>query len=312
MRIQSFAAIACSILAAFLFAEPVQAKTVMHKVHFPAKSIGKAHVMTSQSISVGSVNGRFLGSASGDYLVPVPEKVSLDLDPRVGENPALLKDLAPDAAYSIRVTYSDTPEGFLPAIAKLSGLHRLDLVECIVTANGLAQLAQLKNLERLMIENSDLKGDYGKAILKIKSLRYLSLAGNQLSPSTVAAISQMPNLEYLCVSRCALSNDSLKSLASLKRLKFLDLSCNAGLNGTGLAYLKACPALRSVKLPFTAIKAHDLIKLKGVPLISAQVHEDSLSATELSQLKKALPLCKIALSRRELRPDDNVLFAPIH
>ncbi len=311
MRIHAYAPVVC-IVFTIIFAVTSQAKpSVMRKVHFPAKSIGKAHIITSEWISLGSINGRFLGSASGDYLIPATEKVALDLDPRVAENPSMLKDLAPDALYAIRLLYAETPDGFLPAISRLSGLQRLDMRECSVSEDGLSQLAKIKNLERLSIESSDFKGDYGKSLSKLKSLRFLSLAGNHLAPSTVATISKLPNLEDLCLSRCALSNESIKSVGSLKRLINLDISSNASLSAASLEYLKACPALRSIRVPFTAIRAHNLLRLKGLPLTHAELHETSLSKVELAQLRKAFPECKITLRRKELKGDDKMLFAPI-
>ncbi len=311
LRIHAFATVVC-ISFSVIFALMAQAKPpAMRKVHFPAKSIGKAHLMTSEWITLGSINGRFLGSAGGDYLIPATEKVALDLDPRVAENPTMLTDLAPDAVTAIRLLYADTPDSFLPAISKLSGLHRLEMRECSVSEDGLSQLAKIKNLERLVIENSDFKGDYGKGLSKIKSLRFLSLAGNHVAPSTVATISKLPNLEYLCLSRCALSNEAIKSVSSLKRLKHLDISSNAGLSAAGLQYLKACPALDTIRVPFTTIRAHDLLRLKGLALTHAELHETSLTSAEMAQLKKAFPKCKFALRPRELKGDDKMLFAPI-
>lgn len=315
MRTSTLAAIlSLALSASFNFICLGKSTVTKRTLHFPRQSIGKAYAINTNDsealLTRGSIKGRFIGSACGTYSIAAEEKVYLELDPNAADNPDTLDGLGADTVYAMKVGFTDSSEKFLPAIGRLTGLHRLDLDDCIVSQSGLAQLSNDHSLERLTLESCELRGDCARGLQNCKNLHYLSLAGNHLKPPAVADIFKLPKLEYLVLARCALSNEAFKSASSLKQIKFLDLNSNAALNVTSLEYLKACPDLKTLRIQFTAIKARDLLKLQGIKLHTVDLHESTMSNSELKSLKSAFPECNFVLSKKEPKAEFKVLFGP--
>ena len=289
-------------------------KAAARILHFPAKfSLGRLYEINEKVdfALAADVRGRFIGTATGDVAVPGKAKILLDLDPKVGEQPQLMHGLAADTLYCLRVRYSDGNDDLMREIAKLSALHRIDLLECEATDAGVIALAALKNLEHLGIVTAQINGSCFEKFAGPTKLRYLNASGNKLAPLAMAHITRIQNLETINLSGCNIRDDGLKNLKDLKNLHGMNLTSNPQITAAGLQSLAACKGLHFLSLRHTAVKASDILKLRGLQLSWLEISEVSLTKPLESELARTFPVCTFALAKKEPDADNKMLFAPV-
>lgn len=124
----------------------------------------------------------------------------------------------------LRLWYSPkmTAEGFAP-IAKYTTLEHLDIGNNRVLDDGAANLvSKMKNLESLVLDQTNF-GDEGlAAIAKLKSLEYLSLNSTKVTEDGVAALAKHPRLRTVRLGWTKIGPDALKHLATIKSLETVE------------------------------------------------------------------------------------------
>jgi hypothetical protein len=288
-------------------------KAATETINFNSRiSVGRLYEMNpaQDPIKTSDPRGKFLGAACGEIHVPVGAKLFLDLDPIAVEHPESL-DGIPDKLYGLRARYTDATDPVLAKLCRLSELRRLDVVECEVTDSGALAVERLKKLERLCIATANTNGSYFKILPRLTNLRFLGTGNNKLVADKVAAIGLANSLETVNLSGSHITDDGLKHLASLKNLNGLDLNSNPDVTAAGLMPLKACKKLEYLNFRHTALRARDLLLLKGLPLKRVEMNESVLSGQVESALRSAFPLCNFELGKREPNDENKMLFAPM-
>jgi hypothetical protein len=145
------------------------------------------------------------------------------------------------------------------SLAALEGLPHLTAIAVsgsALTDEGIAALGRLPAVERLSIDAHGGRAgfalrltDAGLAQLKhLKSLRHLALGTSQFTDDRLRALSGLAQIEVLVLSRTGLTDAGLpEMLDGLTGLRSLNIQ-NAMVTGPGLAKLRDCPRLLSLRL----------------------------------------------------------------
>ncbi|HEU5022364.1 MAG TPA: hypothetical protein VFT60_10745, partial [Bryobacteraceae bacterium] len=111
-----------------------------------------------------------------------------------------------------------TDEG-MAGLAGLKDLRRLLLRDTLVTDEGLKYLKDLTNLEELDLSGTKITNKGIEYLRGLKSMRRLNLLGAQADDSAMEILSGMPQLEVLNLYRTKITNSGVAKLETLKQLK---------------------------------------------------------------------------------------------
>jgi hypothetical protein len=139
-------------------------------------------------------------------------------------------------------------DGGLRGLAGLDGLFGLGFFwhSHVFTSNGLAALAELRNLGHLGCQGERCDDDAMRHIANIPKLRMLMAQGTVASDEGFAALSHSQTLEYIWGRECPnLRSRGFTSLAAMPALKGLAVSC-LQVDDAALATLPQFPALSSL------------------------------------------------------------------
>jgi hypothetical protein len=113
------------------------------------------------------------------------------------------------------------------------------LVDASVTDAGLNGIAELANLEMLM------------------------LSGTRITDAGIVHLRGLTKLDDLSLNGTAVSGECLDDLSKIKNLRILHLD-GTSVSGQGLVHLEQMPKLECVTLTRTSIEVSDIPFLKGV------------------------------------------------
>ncbi len=283
------------------------------QVKFPMHSLGRLYDIKPGMdwLKVKAVDGTFLGTAAGLQVVPRSARLGLELDASVADEPKLLEALAPDALFALRSRNLEQTDSFLYSVYHLTGLRRLDLLDCSFTDKAVSGLVRLSQLERLTLGTCGLTGSCFRDLTQLKKLKYFGASCNKLDRQSISYVAQMPALIHLDLARTQITDAELLTIAKLSKLETLNINSNPALTSKGFAALKSLRKLQSLSAEYTAIKLDDLLALKGLPLRSMSLPPLKIRFSEMQKLRRIFPNCVIALQSRESSGDFNMIFAPV-
>lgn len=283
------------------------------KVLFPSHSLGRLYDIKSGADWVRNKTpyGQFLGTAANRIEVPQAARLALELDATVVNEPKLLESLAPDALFSLRVRSAEPTDSLLKCLYHLTGLRRLDFLDCDFSDKAVSGLVRLSQLERLSVNTCGLKGDCFADLAQLKKLKYLSANNNMLNRKACTYIAQMPALLHLELARTQLVDADLFAISKLSKLETLNINSNSAFTTKGFLALKSLKRLEALLVQNTAMKVSDLLALKGLPLHMIWLPALKVRASEMQQLHKAFPNCQILIQSRDAGSDYDVIFAPV-
>lgn len=149
-------------------------------------------------------------------------------------------------------------------LAGLSSLRRLDLTIPTIDDEGLAGVAQLQALERLIIGNASGITSAGiTAIGGMKGLKKLLIRGSELVGDDFAGLALLESLENLVLSEADLGDSGVVHIAALSNLQQLEFP-GMGLTERGLQVLGTHTQLRSLSLRDAQLNTNDLELLRGL------------------------------------------------
>jgi hypothetical protein len=131
----------------------------------------------------------------------------------------------------------------LPAITVPFGL---DFHGLKVTDGDVKELARLKNLRFLRMNDTQVTDAGLKHLARLSDLRAVDLGGTRVSDAGLMELAGLKNLQMLLLDNTRVTNEGLKELASLKSLRSVNLRKTA-VTEEGLRQLKkALPECRVV------------------------------------------------------------------
>jgi hypothetical protein len=166
----------------------------------------------------------------------------------------------------IRLSGDRVDDALLEAVSEMPAVTSIHLNEVAVTADGLAHLKRLRNLDSVLIQLSKVSGEGLKRLGEVEKLKSLTLCGNDIGAAGFEHLGKLTRLTYLNLESTRCTDDDVVLLKPLANLIDLDLGYNPGVTDAGLRHL-------------TGLK-----KLAGLRLYGTKVTDDGVA-----DLKKALP-----------------------
>jgi Leucine-rich repeat (LRR) protein len=144
---------------------------------------------------------------------------------------------------------SDTDEALL-AVGAFPRLKRLYLQKGQATDGGLLSLAQLTELEELMVWDAHWITDVGVSHLAgLAKLKSLHFSNGQLGDASLAVFGRLPSVQILSLQGNSFSDEGLKHLAGLKQLRSLWVGMNKQpITDAGVRHLTALTSLQGLDL----------------------------------------------------------------
>jgi internalin A len=123
----------------------------------------------------------------------------------------------------------------------------VDLSRIKLTVEDMKELAALKNLQTLILWDTQVTDAGLKDLAALKNLQALNLGATQVTDAGLKELANFKELQTLALSHTEVTDAGLKELANLKELKTLDLS-ETKVTDTGVAELKkALPKCKIIR-----------------------------------------------------------------
>jgi hypothetical protein len=213
-----------------------------------------------------------------------------------------------------QLTGTRADDSLMKLLKDISGLKRVTLRDTAVTADGLAQLRQCKDLQGLTISGDKVTGKHLEVIVSLKRLRELEIYGTEMTDGDLERLTALENLEQLSVGK--VSDKGVATLAKFKRLRVL-VFYGAPLTEEALSRLSALASLEELSavspdVTDAAVKQlKEFKKLRRLSLVSldmtdaglkrladlktlgiVQITHSKLSSEARREFRKAFPLPK--------------------
>ncbi|MEX0866814.1 MAG: protein kinase, partial [Pirellulales bacterium] len=137
---------------------------------------------------------------------------------------ARLSELPEGSIYSVMLDDSVATDNELAGLAQLTEMQELMLPGTNLSDRGLAQLAALANVSLLDVSGTAITDAGVVALQPLKKLRELRLARTEISDAAMIYLADLPRLEKLDLSDTAVTDVGLKKLADLGSLRYLMLN----------------------------------------------------------------------------------------
>ncbi len=211
-----------------------------------------------------------------------------------------------DPLLAVLATGSGTkPVTLSAAIERIGGTVEDDgrglevtMTETQLTDAGLARVAGLPGLSRLILAGTPVTGAGLRALQPVSALRVLDLSGTAITDRASDHLSRLSGLVELSLADTGLTDHGLARLVGLKRLETLDL---AGLpvTATGLtAALSGIRSLRHLNLSETLVRSADLRILARLPkLESLSIRDTLISDRGIAAIGKLKSLKRLWIDR---------------
>ncbi len=150
---------------------------------------------------------------------------------------------------SLNVISTKFNDDWIPYIAKLTNLKALRFTNNgKFTDGGMAQLAELKNLETLSIVGTQITGKAYATFEGFTKLTRVSHRGSQIDDEGLRQLCEhLPNLESISLAHAKFTDADLKALSSLKQLEHIELG-KLPLTDERIAILQDFRTLKSMRL----------------------------------------------------------------
>ena len=208
-----------------------------------------------------------------------------------------------------------TDDDFLCLVKWMPALENLYLWSCNFPKSSLEHLTGLKDLTKLSLQFCGLGNESMGTLSKLKALTSLNLTGNSkgFTDEGLEGLTRLEHLEHLDLSASSLiKGPGLRHLVKLKHLSELylghpfDFDYN-GIRDEGFDRLAKMTALKKLSLRYcTEFSPESLDKLTGLKNLEVIDFSDSFHFRDdkkgirpaLTRLQKALPDCKLLVSKR--------------
>ena len=224
----------------------------------------------------------------------------------------------------------------LPKAFLISGLESLSVGASMIRGSSFAGVSQLPKLKELLIGSLLLDADEAmKHVSKCPALESLKFYESLVSPDGYALLSELTTLKELTFHRCILGRlgwEQIGKLVSLTKLvvtfeelPYLPLEFITGLSkleklslyftishgDPGFSLLAGLPLLRELDLTGTYTRDKEVPSLgKLKQLRTLDITQTTISPCGLKRLRKLLPECEIAYSRKPV-PEDEKYYPPL-
>lgn len=192
------------------------------------------------------------------------------------------------------LTLSDcrVASGCIDLLSGSTHLRKLNLRDCELDA--LSEIAKLEGLEEVLLPGLDLSGPGSlSAISQLKNLEVLNLQDSNVSNQHLTELVKLKKLVKLNLCGCPITDEGCKTLAQLSSLEFLFLDYSK-VSDDGLKYLAKLPNLRVLLLNLTTVSDAGIMHLaKMANLRELEVDQSKCTPAGVLRLKRKCPLLKV-------------------
>ncbi|MDX1929038.1 MAG: hypothetical protein SFV81_21100 [Pirellulaceae bacterium] len=155
-------------------------------------------------------------------------------------------------------------------LAHTRNLSHLRYLKCVslqavgATNEWLRKLAELTQLNQLVIANDDVSDAGVCLVIGLANLRDLALAGTKITSESARIIGKLSMLESLNVANTQVDDNFVENLGVLTDLKSLVLD-GTEITDVGVGFLKRFPKLETLYLSNTEITGESLTTLSRIP-----------------------------------------------
>lgn len=257
----------------------------------------------------------YLGEAKGTVSVPSGRLLYLFASYDLINHPEILNNIPVDALTCItfgRLGLMVPVNPVVPALARMTGVKRLELEFTELSDNDVARLNKLTSLEDLSLEACSLNGTCFQSMPALASLRLLNLSSNHVTPAMVrSVVKNYPNLDSLNINRAGVTDDCVPPLLSLKKLKELSIA-QSRISAKSLPLLAQIKTLEALDLSGDKqISTDDLRAVVPLHLHVIYAPKTVYSPAEMQRLKAMFPRATIR-GMVKMDKDAPALFAPLH
>ncbi len=173
------------------------------------------------------------------------------------------------------------------ALGSLTSLEKLAVslpvqTEIPLQDAALANLAKLKNLQELRLEQTEIKG---LTLTPFIEMRFLDLAHTRFTDAGMRSLAGMNHLSKLYLRDTLITDEGLKSIKDLRELTELDLY-GTRITDAGLVYLKNLTALTKLNLLGAPVTDAGLDQLSGLArLEELNLYRSKVTNAGLEKLK---------------------------
>lgn len=180
-------------------------------------------------------------------------------------------------------------------IANLRNCHNLErllLTGTPVDGSFLIQLDRCRNIRTMHLADTRLTDEAMKHVAKLPHLRNIMLCRSKVTNSGLANLSANQNLAQLTTNRSAITDEGLSVLSTLKHLDYLDLTGNRIGDGGVRQFLHH--PLRFLYLSGTDITDASLKEFaKITTLEDVNFSDTKVTTAGIEAFKRSLPKCKV-------------------
>jgi len=220
----------------------------------------------------GQLHWRSLGPAQGTIEIEAETMVSLQAAPQFGDaDMEWLVGMGPGA------------------------VQYLSLGDSSVTAAGLELLPQLAGLRDLSLSGANLVITDAELplIARCRALRHLNLMNRAITDAGIVMLARLPALEELALEGAGITDRALFTAAALPSLKSLLLR-SVAMTDVGVEHLARAASLERLWIGGKAVTDFSVPVLAELKALNELVLlQTSITESGRSELKKALPRCKI-------------------
>jgi hypothetical protein len=211
----------------------------------------------------GSRTGWMRPEPHGGYFGFKPAKGSKDdyLPAFCPDGKAALPSALPDPGkpFGLRLSFNKhLTDDSLKNLAHLKSLRVLVLDNTNVTGAGMKHLAGLKNLQALYLRHTKTTATGLKELVPLEKLRLLDLYATEMDDAGLAELAKIKSLHWVRLGWAKKVTDAgVKNLAALPELRWLDLS-DTSVTGDSLKDLAKLEKLESLDLSSTPVRDESL------------------------------------------------------
>jgi len=189
---------------------------------------------------------QYLGPAQGEVRIPAGKCVCLHLGGRgVTRQQCLdcLRSLRPDDVQDLDFLQPvQADDGYMPYVARLTGMTHFCPVFARFTPKGWSMLRQLPRLEHICTPHGLTDADVAE-IVKLPALREMEIVADRLTDAGLASLAKAGRLEVLHLEgNRTMTDDGLRAFAEMKSLRHLRLS--GPFTDRGMTHLAAIRSLK--------------------------------------------------------------------
>jgi len=162
-----------------------------------------------------------------------------------------------------------------------------------VTDHGFKRLAAIRNLQALVIFDSDASDDGLEHVKSLGQLNDVTIIGNQFTDRALLHVSNVSGLRFLEVRSNQITSRGIAHLGRLRRLETLRIF-GATIDASGIDAMAEMTSLRSLTLADVRLSSRELRSLEAMPFLrSLCLMATGVREEDIERLRKRMKGCDV-------------------